>query len=59
MMGVVDLQELDLDGDWDAEKHDAQMAALYEATDDLPNEDVSRADPPTSIFSYQTFKTLD
>lgn len=28
-----DLQELDLEGDWDPSKHDAQMADLYDGND--------------------------
>lgn len=26
---TLELEELDLDGEWDPEKHDAQMASLY------------------------------
>ena len=36
----VELQELDLEGEWDAEKHDQQMNALYEGDDPI-GEDVS------------------
>jgi protein KRI1 len=35
---LLDLQELDLDGEWEASKHDTQMAALYAEDQDLDNE---------------------
>ncbi|KAF8311870.1 hypothetical protein DL93DRAFT_2060627 [Clavulina sp. PMI_390] len=37
--GISELQELDLDGEWDAEKHDAQMATLYDMEGEMPEED--------------------
>lgn len=37
---IIELQELDLEGEWDPNKHDAQMAALYDVDNDIPEEDV-------------------
>lgn len=45
---ATDLQELDIEGEWDPDKHDAQMAALYDNENDVPEEDVSFPFPDLS-----------
>lgn len=42
---VIALQDLDLDGDWDPEAHDRQMAGLY--VQDCDDEDVYDEEKPT------------
>lgn len=37
---LLELEALDLNGEWDPSKHDAQMAAMYEADPEVEEENV-------------------
>ena len=50
---------VDLDGDWDPEKHDQQMAGLYERVEgkDEENEDSSEDEGKVESLSTSKFET--